>query len=98
MTDKQVKKYCNGLCDVCDELGIYNEEPCIYKIANKLEEKLLYREQECEELKRCLLQVQNASISLNKKLDQFKQTLIEIKEIAKSFCNACQEFEPEKRG
>ena len=26
------------------------------------------------------------------------KTLTEIKEIAELFCNACQEFEPEKRG
>ena len=31
-------------------------------------------------------------------LFKLKQTLAEIKEIAKQFCNACQEFEPEKRG
>lgn len=50
MTDKQIKKYCKSLCAVCDELGIYNEEPCIYKIANELEEKLLCKEQECDKL------------------------------------------------
>ena len=27
-----------------------------------------------------------------------KQTLVDIKEIAEPFCNACQEHEPEKRG
>ena len=31
-------------------------------------------------------------------LFKLKQTPAEIKEIAKQFCNACQEFEPEKRG
>ena len=46
MTDKQIKKYCKGLCAVCDELGIYKEEPCVYKIANDLEEKLICKEQE----------------------------------------------------
>ena len=50
MTDKQVIKYCEGLCAVCDKFGIYNEEPCIYKIANELEEKLLCKEQECNKL------------------------------------------------
>ena len=29
---------------------------------------------------------------------KLKQTLAEIKEIAEPFCNACQEFEPEKKG
>ena len=33
-------------------------------------------------------------MSKNKKL---KQVLVEIKDIAEQFCNACQEFEPEKR-
>ena len=34
-------------------------------------------------------------MSKNKKLEQ---VLAEIKDIAEQFCNACQEFEPEKRG
>ena len=55
MTDKQIiinkmdkpKRYCEGIdCAWCNE-----KEPCIYKIANELEEKLLRKEQECEELK-----------------------------------------------
>ena len=47
MTDKQIKKYCDGLdCAICNE-----KEPCIYKIANELEEKLQAKEQECKELK-----------------------------------------------
>ena len=32
-------------------------------------------------------------MSKNKKLEQ---VLVEIKDIAEQFCNACQEFEPEK--
>lgn len=56
MTDKQIiinkmdkpKRYCEGIdCAWCNE-----KEPCIYKIANELEEKLLRKEQECEELKK----------------------------------------------
>ena len=27
-----------------------------------------------------------------------EQVLVEIKDIAEQFCNACQEFEPEKKG
>ena len=55
MPDKQIiinkmdkpKRYCEGIdCAWCNE-----KEPCIYKIANELEEKLLRKEQECEELK-----------------------------------------------
>lgn len=55
----------------------------------KLKEQLKAKEQECEELKKCLLQVQNASISLNKQLDKLKQTLIEIKAI----CNNNDELQ-----
>lgn len=101
MTDKQIKKYCKGLCDVCDEFGIYNEEPCIYKIANELEEKLLCKEQECEELKQWKKGAESlfkAQIdNTDKIINQYKQALDEIKEIAEPFCNACQEFEPKKR-
>lgn len=54
MTNKQIiinkmdkpKRYCEGIdCAWCDE-----KEPCIYKIANDLEEKLLRKEQECKGL------------------------------------------------
>lgn len=42
------KRYCEGLdCSWCDET-----EPCIYKIANELEEKLKRKEQECEKWKK----------------------------------------------
>ena len=42
-----MKKYCEGLdCAWCAE-----KEPCIYRIANNLEEQLKAKEQECEELK-----------------------------------------------
>ena len=135
MTDKQIiinkmdkpKRYCEGIdCAWCNE-----KEPCIYKIANELEEKLLRKEQECEELKRDVERWKsnfNGKVSaieeLLQQLEQLKaekqglikdweekknlayeiackngkleRTLTEIKEVAKSFCNACQEFEPEK--
>ena len=43
----EYKKYCEGLdCIICDE-----KEPCIYRIANKLQETLQLKEQECEQLK-----------------------------------------------
>ena len=54
MTDKQIiinkmdksKRYCEGIdCAWCNE-----KEPCIYKIANELEEKLLRKTQECNKL------------------------------------------------
>ena len=47
------KRYCEGIdCAYCNE-----KEPCIYKIANELEEKLLRKEQECEELKKTLAEI-----------------------------------------
>lgn len=44
---KEIKKYCSGLdCLTCDEV-----EPCIYRIANKLQEQLERKEQENKKLK-----------------------------------------------
>ena len=83
MTDKQIiinkmdkpKRYCEGIdCAWCNE-----KEPCIYKIANELEEKLLRKEQECEELKH---EVELMMDCESCKIDEYKQTLTEIKEIA----------------
>ena len=47
MTDKkEIKKYCSGIdCLTCNEA-----EPCIYRIANKLQEQLKRKEEECEKL------------------------------------------------
>ena len=43
---KEIKKYCSGLdCLTCDEM-----EPCIYRIANKLQEQLKRKEEECKKL------------------------------------------------
>ena len=40
------KKYCSGIdCLTCDEA-----EPCIYRIANELQEQLNRKEEECEKL------------------------------------------------
>lgn len=97
MTDKPIKKYCNGLCTVCDKFGIYDEEPCIYKIANELEKKLLCKEQECKKLREeleavyddckgcptCNEALYNANLYA-KEYRKLKQTLIEIKEIAET--------------
>lgn len=46
----------------------------------KLKEQLQAKEQECEELKKCLLQDQNASISLNEQLDKLKADNEQLKE------------------
>ena len=47
MTDKkEIKKYCSGIdCLTCNEV-----EPCIYRIANKLQEQLKRKEEEVKEL------------------------------------------------
>ena len=47
MTDKkEIKKYCSGIdCLTCGEA-----EPCIYRIANELQERLKRKEQEVKEL------------------------------------------------
>ena len=42
MKEKEIKKYCSGIdCLTCDEA-----EPCIYRIANKLQEQLERKEDE----------------------------------------------------
>ena len=45
MTDKkEIKKYCSGIdCLTCNE-----PEPCIYRIANKLQEQLNRKEEELQ--------------------------------------------------
>ena len=45
MTDKkEIKKYCSGIdCLTCNEA-----EPCIYRIANKLQEQLERKEEELQ--------------------------------------------------
>ena len=43
----KIKKYCEGLdCAICDE-----KEPCIYKIANDLQEQLKRKEQKLDKIK-----------------------------------------------
>jgi hypothetical protein len=81
----EIKKYCEGLdCAICDE-----KEPCIYKIANELQEQLKAKEQECEELNEELYYWVNGEYCDNKcnvvkELDQLKNCLTEIKEIAEN--------------
>lgn len=49
------KRYCEGIdCAWCNE-----KEPCIYKIANELEEKLLRKEKECEKLEQALTEIKD---------------------------------------
>ena len=59
MEDKP-KKYCDGIdCAFCSE-----KEPCIYKIANRLESELQHKEQECEELKGKLKYIRDENVHL----------------------------------
>lgn len=65
---------------------------------------------ECKELKEKVKELNQGWIDCDKErnlqeansefrqrvINRYKQTLIEIKEIAKNFCNACNEFEPNK--
>lgn len=85
--EKEKKKiHCEGIdCAWCGE-----KEPCIYKIANELEEKFLRKTQECEELKKTIMYkcpqcgdeyLSPIGASLYEKNNKLKQTLTEIKEI-----------------
>lgn len=79
---KEIKKYCSGIDYLtCDEV-----EPCIYRIANKLQEQLKRKEQECEELKQWKKGAESlfkAQIdNTDKIIIRYKQALDEIKEIA----------------
>lgn len=70
------KKYCEGLdCAICDE-----KEPCIYKIANELEEKLKAKEQECEKLRFPMTDT-NYAILTKEEFEQLDQLKSESKEI-----------------
>ena len=52
---KEMKKYCSGIdCLTCDEV-----ELCIYRIANKLQEQLKRKEEECEEYKQALDEIRD---------------------------------------
>ena len=71
---------CNLYSRDCDFI-----ERCRYK-------QLLRKEQECEELKHKVeLMMDCASC----KVDEYKQTLAEIKEIAEDHCVLCQKIDPE---
>lgn len=81
MTDKQIiinkmdkpKRYCEGIdCAWCNE-----KEPCIYKIANELEEKLLHKEQECDELKKQLERKEENYQKLLSKSNKYIHNLID---------------------
>ena len=101
MTDKQVKdkfRYADGTneqdnyenfinsFDVDDE--VYYRGKHYIKFIN---EQLKAKEQECEELKH---EVELMMDCASCKVDEYKQTLTEIKEIAEKQCNICEALTP----
>ena len=79
------KKYCSGLdCLTCDEA-----EPCIYRIANKLQEQLERKEQECDKSKQALDEIekivnidyyQDSWTTLAIKIDNIREIINKTKE------------------
>lgn len=92
----EYKKYCEGLdCTICGE-----KEPCIYKIANKLQAQLQAKEQECESQKQRLEYYRKKTTQLLDDIDnkdRFNTELQEeneeqkarIKELLHN-CNSCK--------
>ena len=82
---EQPESIKSGLCE--------NNPNCYYK-------QLKRKEQENNSLQaqvnNITVQSNNAITVLEQENEELKQTLAEIKGIAKSFCNVCKEFEPEK--
>lgn len=78
----------------------YLDNNCYYK-------QLKRKERECEELKNIINEAKNSKLDLKsflvgeaiqneyeQQLDQFKQTLAEIKKIAEKQCNICEALTP----
>lgn len=88
------KPYCTCFCELCEDLPPCDDNCQIYEDYKQLARK----EQECEELKNEYWKLEQGNDFLAEKNSRLKGCLAEIKEIAEPFCNACQEFEPEKKG
>ena len=86
MTDKQIiidgvdVKGCKRRIGK-DNFCRYYKRPCTENNYNCIWKKYYRKEQECEELKVCLFQVQNAAISLTKQIDQLKAENEELKKV-----------------
>ena len=104
MTDKKIIingvdvvgcKYFNRFRSICHNKNLCcdceKNQDCYFK-------QLKRKEQECEELKNEYWKLEQGNDFLAEKNSRLKGCLAEIKEIAEPFCNACQEFEPEKKG
>lgn len=82
----------NCIASACNRAAICKQSPnCYYK-------QLQRRIAECEELKNEYWKLEQGNDFLAEKNSRLKGCFAEIKEIAEPFCNACQEFEPEKKG
>ena len=105
-TDEFVKGCCEakGSCIGYEFAGYglcRGDKDCYFK-------QLARKTRECEELKKQLMQKSEVDIFFNTPIEgwssdpcgicKYKNCLTEIKKIAEPFCNACQEFEPEKKG
>lgn len=88
--------YYRAICivNIQDKLDLVNEleQECerSRKRISDLEERIINHSNEVEEY--C-----SRMADKNRKCEKYEQALEEIKEIAEQFCNACQEFEPEKK-
>lgn len=97
--------YCNAFSSKVFDFDCSDFPTCYYK-------QLKIKEKKCEFLNDIILLKSKENDYKKQQLDQlkvenehyleeakkFKNCLTEIKEIAEPFCNACQEFEPEKKG
>lgn len=96
MTDKQIIIDYENLCEnYSKEVGCYNtfDGSCIKEqcFTYRLLQLLKAKEQECEELKH---EVELMMDCASCKVDEYKQTLTEIKEIAEKQCNICEALTP----
>ena len=81
---KELSTYgATGICETCTEKSVLK--------CDQLEKEKVW-------LQRELIQYEKDVKDLSYFATKLKQTLLEIKEIAKPFCNTCQEFELEKSG
>ena len=61
MKEKEIKKNCSGIdCLTCNEA-----EPCIYRMANKLQEQLKRKEEECGKYKQALDEIEKQVKAMN---------------------------------
>ena len=86
MTDKQIIDVTKCIhfdkSDIPNGCNCYWDGECNHYCYYK---KYAYEHQECKELKKCLLQVQNASISLNKQIDQLKAEIEQEKALKETY-------------